>query len=118
MKYCTLKLQIDGFLKILTSKDIRKKAGVSGEKAKPSQKQQDTVQIGHTQLLTFPKKKKTSSATAFSQSESRQTDKDSTAPNTNEVQLSVFFCLFRFLFLNHAVSGQSTSCKTGYSVLG
>ena len=57
---------------------------------------QDTVQIGHIQLLTFPKNKKTSLATVFSQSESRQTGKDSTDPDTNEVQPSVFFLLLLF----------------------
>lgn len=70
--------------KNLNFKRCQKKVCGSGERAKQSQKQQDAVQIGHTQLLTFPKNKNTSLATAFSQSQSRQTGKDSTAPDTNE----------------------------------
>lgn len=70
-------------------------------KIKAESKQQDAVQIGHTQLLTFPKNKNTSLATAFSQSERRQTGKDSTASDTNEVQP-----LFNFFFFNYIVSAE------------
>lgn len=63
----------------------------------------------------FPKEQKTSLATVFSQSESRQTGKDSTDPDTNAVQPSVFFLLLFFAFIkkNYIVSEQSTSYKTG-----
>lgn len=72
------------------------------EEGKSRVKQQDTVQIGHTQLLTFPKNKETSLATVFSQSESRQRGKASTTPDTKEGQPSV--CVF--LFLNYTVPEQ------------
>lgn len=55
-------------LKISKLKNISENKCRSGERAKQNQKQQDAVQIGHTQLFTFPKNKKTSLATAFGQS--------------------------------------------------
>lgn len=58
------------------------------KRAKQSQKQ-GALQIGHTQLLTFSKNKKKKLSNSF-QPTTKQTGQDSTTPDTNEVQPSLF----------------------------